>query len=308
MRTAPDYIQFYPTIRCDRSCEFCFNRTMPDVPDMDLKDCRRLFDKVKTIGVHTIDIIGGEPTVHPHIISIISDAISKGFFVNISSNGRDIRLLEEISSIDDKITVGISINDPQTLDRCASLIRRNKLVVKSVFGREMDQGLVKDILALRPKKFYLIYRDAADRKDIEATIPFYQFIEIVQRRYNITDIGTVFCSGFLPDTGNSSELDHVRCPAGTTKLGIMPDGSVYPCNLFFGRKEFLLGNILSDPFDSIWSHSSHVYFRGYSGNPCMQKECELHAQCHGGCPAQSLLVYGDLSASDPRCWQDRPKK
>ena len=32
----------------------------------------------------------------------------------------------------------------------------------------------------------------------------------------------------------------------------MPDGSVYPCNLFFGRKEFFLGNILHDPFEAIW--------------------------------------------------------
>jgi len=301
MRNGPDYIQFYPTIRCDRSCEYCFNRTMPDVPDMNLMACRKMFDKLKAIGVHTIDIIGGEPTVHPDIVSIVGEAVSKGFFVNVSSNGRDIGILEEISSIDDKITVGISINDRETLDRCASLIRKNIFVVKSIFNMEMEQGLVKSILALKPKKFYLIHRDAADRQDVQATIPFYQFIDTVHRRYNVKDIGTVFCSGFLPETGSSSGLDHVRCPAGTTKLGIMPDGSVYPCNLFFGRRKFFLGNILTDPFNSIWRHSSLVHLRSYSGNRCTQKACKLHAQCHGGCPAQSLLICNDLAAPDPRC-------
>ena len=301
MRKAPDYIQFYPTIRCDRSCEFCFNRAMPSAPDMSIKDCRKIFDKLKTVGVKTIDIIGGEPTVHPDITSIVSEAVSRGFFVNISSNGRDIEILEEISTIDEKVTVGISINDQETLDRCASIIRKHKLVVKSIFSREMDEGLVKGILALTPKKFYLIYRDAVDRKDVQATLPFHRFIDVVQQRYSIKSIGTVFCSGFLPDTGHTSELNHVRCPAGTTKLGVMPDGSVYPCNLFFGKREFLLGNILVDQLAFIWNHKSLSFFRSFFGNRCAQKSCTLHAQCHGGCPAQSLLLSNNIAAPDPRC-------
>ena len=301
MRKGPYYIQFYPTIRCDRSCEFCFNRTMPGVPDMSLKDCQKMFDTLKAFGVKTIDIIGGEPTLHPDITSIVREAVSRGFFVNVSSNGREIQILEEIAIIDDKVTVGISINDLETLDRCASLIRKHKLVVKSIFSREMDEGLVKGIIELKPTKFYLIYRDAADRHNVKATIPFYQFVHIVQQRYSVKGVGSVFCSGFLPDTGSSFELDQVRCPAGTTKLGVMPDGSVYPCNLFFGRREFLLGNILVEQFEFIWNHKSLSFFRSFSGNRCAQKSCTLHEQCHGGCPAQSLLVYDNLAAPDPRC-------
>jgi radical SAM protein with 4Fe4S-binding SPASM domain len=304
MRTAPDYIQFYPTMRCDRSCEFCFNRSMPYVPDMSLTDCRAMVDRLNAAGVKMIDVIGGEPTMHPDIIHIITEATSRGFYVNISSNGGNIEILDEISSADDKISVGISVNDRETLNHCASLIRKHKLVAKSVFSLEMDQSLVRDILTLRPKKFYLIYRDAADRQDGHALIPFHQFTEVVQHRFSVPDIGTVFCAGFLPDTTNCPELDHVRCPAGTTKLGIMPDGSAYPCNLFFGKREFLLGNILTDPFEVIWHHSSLTFFRSYSGNRCTQKSCELHARCHGGCPAQSHLLCGDIAAPDPRCSRD----
>jgi len=197
--------------------------------------------------------------------------------------------------------VGISINDRETLDHCASLIRKHTLVVKSIFSNALDLGLVKEILALNPKKFYLIYRDAIDAKDLGTTVAFYRFSAIVQHRFKSPHIGTVFCSGFLPDRGSYPELDHVRCPAGTTKLGVMPDGSVYPCNLFFGQKEFLLGNILEDPFGVIWQNSLLAFFRTYSGNRCKKKSCKLHSQCHGGCPAQSLLLSGDLTTPDPRC-------
>jgi len=259
-----------------------------------------MFSRLRPIGVKTIDIIGGEPTMHPDLVRIIREARSQGFRVNMSSNGDDLGALEEILKAGDRVTIGISINDRRTLDHCSAFIRKRRPVVKSIFSPLMDPGMINDILALEPEKFYLIYRDAGDREDLQAAFPFYQFMEAVQR-YNIKDIGTVFCSGFIPDQGNYPELETVRCPAGTTKLGVMPDGSVYPCNLFFGRKEFLLGNMLTDRFAAIWNHASLAFFRDYSGNRCPKKSCELHARCHGGCPAQALILSGDLAATDPRC-------
>jgi radical SAM protein with 4Fe4S-binding SPASM domain len=111
----------------------------------------------------------------------------------------------------------------------------------------------------------------------------------------------VYCSGFLPDIEHYPELSQTRCPAGTTKLGVMPDGSVYPCNLFFGKKEFFLGNILTDPFESIWSHEVLAFFRSVTENPCLVRHCTVRSECHGGCPAHSLFITGDLAAPDPRC-------
>jgi radical SAM protein with 4Fe4S-binding SPASM domain len=81
----------------------------------------------------------------------------------------------------------------------------------------------------------------------------------------------------------------------------MPDGSVYPCNLFFGFEEFLLGNIFTDPFEEIWGHRQLSFFRTFSGNKCPRKDCELHHRCHGGCPAHSYAHFGKRSAPEPRC-------
>jgi radical SAM protein with 4Fe4S-binding SPASM domain len=301
MKNGPDYIQFYPTVRCNQSCDFCFNRSLPFVPDMSLQDCRALFDRLNVVGVRTIDIMGGEPTLHPHLIDIVYAASQRGLGVNISSNGTDTAVLEELLKSGSAISIGISINDRETFERLASFVQKNEVVVKSVYHPSMDEELIRDVLALRPKKFYLIYRDALDGKDRDAVLPFHRFVTVVEEQFSSPHIGTVFCSGFIPDSVNYPELQQVRCPAGTTKLGVLPDGSVYPCNLFFGKEEFLLGNVLTDPFESIWNNPALAFFRASAENSCPETTCDLHTRCRGGCPAHGFAYTGDLSARDPRC-------
>lgn len=301
MRTGPDYIQFYPTLRCNQSCGFCFNRNMPRVPDMPVEQFRNMMQKIAQIGVKTIDILGGEPTLHHDIVACIREAREHGLSVNISSNGSNTPLLAEIMTAFPEVFVGISVNDRPALERIRAFIHEYKPAVKSVFTPAMDRDLAADLLLLNPGNYYLIYRDALDRSELSSTVPFHEFLSEAEKRFEPGQAGLVFCSGFVPDTSSSPELSSVRCPAGTTKLGVMPDGSVYPCNLWFGKKEFLLGNILSDPFESIWNHPALAWFRSAPRNTCPITACALHSRCHGGCPAHSLACAGTLSAPDPRC-------
>jgi len=301
MRTGPDYIQFYPTLRCNQSCEFCFNKNMPRVPDMPFEHFRNMLRTALHAGVKTIDIMGGEPTLHHDIVACIREARAHGLSVNISSNGTNPRILAEIMTVFPEVSVGISINDRRAFEQLREFMWHYKPLVKSVFTLQMDRELTDALLLLNPKKYYLIYRDALDRREFSSTVPFYEFVAAAEKRFEPNQAAMVFCSGFLPDSENSPELAGVRCPAGTTKLGVLPDGSVYPCNLWFGQKEFLLGNILSDPFESIWNHRALSYFRSSSRSRCPKTTCELHSRCHGGCPAHSFTCAGALSAPDPRC-------
>jgi radical SAM protein with 4Fe4S-binding SPASM domain len=274
---------------------------MPFKPDMPLESYRTMLGRLRSIGVKTIDIIGGEPTLHRDVIAIIREAEQNGFSVNLSSNGTNTETLSRILETTEKTTVGISINDRETLGHLAEFISIHKPVVKTVFNAGMDRQLVEDILAQHPKKFYLLYQDAMGTDDLAGTLPFFRFFAEIREKFDPLVVDTVYCSGFLPDTNNHPELSSVRCPAGTTKLGVMPDGSVYPCNLFFGRPGFRLGNILTDPFHTIWSNRLLDFFRTFSRNACPQASCSLHDTCHGGCPAHSLIHSGSLSAPEPRC-------
>ena len=260
-----------------------------------------MLEKITSLPVNTLDIMGGEPTLHPHIVGFVRKAVQRGLNVNVSSNGTNSAVLEDLYRTGNNVTIGISINDRDSLEHSTEFIQKHKIVVKSIYHPAMDEALIREILTLRPKAFFMIYRDALDPQDLQETLPFHQFVSNVEEQFSHPQVGTVSCSGFIPDSKTYPELVQVRCPAGTTKLGIMPDGSVYPCNLFFGKQEFLLGNILTDPFETLWNHNALAYFRSDPKNNCPKTACEFHTRCHGGCPAHGFAHTGALSGADPRC-------
>lgn len=302
MSNNPDYIQFYPTLRCNKSCDFCFNKGIPSLSDMPLERFHEMLVILKAAGVRTIDIMGGEPTLHPDIEAMIRHAEDAGFLINFSSNGTDLSLLERIIRNGRRTTVGISVNDRQELSSVKDFVERHRPVVKTIFRQGLDLALVDNILSLGPKKFFFLFPDAMHVSVLDRSMSFDRFLADVRQRWGNGSVGLVYCSGFLPDTANHPALTHVRCPAGTTKLGVMPDGSVYPCNLLFGREGLRLGNILSDPFETIRGHPRLGFFRTFTGNTCPRASCKIHLLCHGGCPAHGLAHRNDLSAPDPRCF------
>lgn len=303
MHTAfPQYIQFYPTLKCNFSCSFCFNRGIDLVDDISISDFEALISIVSDIGVKEIDMLGGEPTLHLEFGKIIDIIYRSNLRTTISSNGSIMGILREISRNYNRnqIKVGISINTDSIEEELYEYIVTYRPVLKSVFAKE---ELITERIKKNPGiEYYLIFMDTLSEGDLKNSLSFYEFFQEVNRLKNLyKHVNGVFCSGFIPDIKNYPVLQYVRCPAGTTKLAVMPDGSVYPCYLFFRNKEFRLGNILIDDFNRIWKNPVLDFFRKFEKNSCINTRCELFSLCHGGCPAASFLVFGDMNAPDPRC-------
>ncbi|WP_066634129.1 thioether cross-link-forming SCIFF peptide maturase [Desulfolucanica intricata] len=74
------------------------------------------------------------------------------------------------------------------------------------------------------------------------------------------------------------------CGAGCEYLAVAPDGEIYPCHQFVGRKKYLLGNV----FDGIRNNEVIDQFRQahiYNKPECM--ECWAKFYCSGGCHANA---------------------
>ncbi len=299
------YLQFYPTLRCNFACSFCFNRGLPDLDDVWLADFEALVGKAAELGVAHIDMLGGEPTLHAGLADLVERIAGAGMRTTISSNGTRPDIMAALSQRFDPaaLGIGVSVNEDGVSGALHDYILAHRPMLKSIFPKS---GRVPDVAAPYIEeegiRYFLLFRDVMDRRDMAESIAFYEFdaaIAGLKSRYR--GIDGVFCSGFVPDVESQPRLAAARCPAGTTKLSVLPDGTVYPCYLFFGYPAFALGNILTDDFQQIWQHPLLDHFRFFDQNRCPKTDCRLFSACHGGCPAMSYRFYNDLSGPDPRC-------
>ncbi len=308
MTTGPRFIQFFPTMRCNRRCGFCFNRGISRMRDTSLPALEKMVRDLAGSGIGEIDILGGEPTLYPGLERLAGAAAENAVHVFLSSNGSDPaalgRLMDRFGSA---LTLGISLNDGEIRPSLHEFIRRRRPLLKSVcrrgaalpqhVERYLDSGL----------HFRLLFMDALSSGDLKDCMAFNEYMRALDRlRRDHPQAGGVFCSGFIPH--GDEPVSAMRCPAGSMKLSVLPDGSVYPCYLLFAREEFRLGNIFEDAICSMLEKPALDFFREFRGNNCRRRECAFLPKCRGGCPAVSLLVTGRLDAPDPRCSGDIPNQ
>jgi len=303
---APAYVQFYPTLRCNLACDFCFNRGLPPLPDVELSAFVRILDRLRAAGVDTLDLLGGEPTLHPRLDELVGAIAARRMRGTLSTNGSgDLGLLERLDDRfgRDLLRVGVSVNGRGQSQPLRDYIRRRMPMLKSVCSRDWElPPAVLEHLARPGAEYYLIFRDPLTPLDLGGSISYPEYRERLDAlRERHPRAAGVACDGFVPEDAAAYRRHGARCPAGTTKLSVLPDGSVYPCYLLFSLPEFRLGNLLTDAFDAIWNHARLEFFRAFRGNTCPSSACKYHAACRGGCPAVSLLVAGDLASPDPRC-------
>lgn len=300
-----DYVQFYPTTKCNLSCSFCFNRGLSSGKDIELEDYCTIVSALDDAGVKKMDMLGGEPTLHFGFEEMLEINARNGISTSISSNGRDVGILRQISSKYKKslLKLGVSLYPETMTEELMKFIEEGLPVVKSVCtSKEFISKEGKRLIETGAVHYYLLFMDVLNKDDLDLSLPFPDYLGKLSRiKASYSNVHGVFCSGFIPDSEKFPVLERVRCPAGTTKMSILPDGSVYPCYLFFRHEEFRLGNLLFDDIQQIWNSPILDIFRSFKKNNCVNQKCQLHNECHGGCPAVSLLVHGDVSAPDPRC-------
>lgn len=292
-----EYVQFFPTLRCNKNCEFCFSKELfyNDFPEEKIE---KFLCFLKENKVNSLDILGGEPFLYKSLNTLVQRAIEKEIEVTISTNGT---LIDELKIFlkkfgNKRVKVGISINESPAHD-LLELIKVHKLWIKSVISKKrLPQKNLMEFTKIYEIKYYLIYMDALKKEDLEISMAFHEFMNKIEEYKKLfPQIEPVFCKGFIG--GNLS----YRCPAGTEKITIMPDGSAYPCYLLAKFKEFKIGNIFEDSLLEILSSPKLEIFKTYDGNICNNKICIYYEKCRGGCVAHSIIHHGTHRQSDPRC-------
>ncbi len=320
---SPAFVQLYPTLRCNQYCDFCFNRNIRgsvSTADMPEKDAYALAGILAEAQVHELDMIGGEPMLVPWMKEYAEYITGLGIRMNISTNGSLPDTVDEFAHIcGELLNIGFSVLG---LRKTHDSLTAGDNFLKAVTGirtlvRKGGNPIVKSVLTIRNiheihdfagylanlgvRRYYLLYEDFIGRKNLNNCLSFPAFHGFYEKLRNATrgnmEVGFVAASGFHKHGQDS----HGLCDAGRTKIALLPDGSAFPCNLFFGFPGFRLGNIFTDGLEKIWNSSVLDIFRKAIEKRCPENTCRHYSTCSGGCPAHSYFFYGTVQKPDPRC-------
>jgi radical SAM protein with 4Fe4S-binding SPASM domain len=323
------FIQLYPTLRCNQKCSFCFNQGIQNgstYKDMEEKNAYNLAHMLIKNNIPELDILGGEPTLVPWMIDFSRYVTDSGITLNISSNGSLPKEVKEFAAIQTNIlNIGFSLHGFEKTHNTLTMSENYKVVIAGISAM-ISSGknpIVKSTLTYQNKnelrefiaylgkrgvkRYYLLHEDVLDKNTAACSFSFPEFWGIYSGLRadlkGIIDIGFVAASGFF----KYGKQYHLRCDAGTQKIAVLPDGSAFPCNLFFRFPEFYLGNIFTDGIDKIVDNPILSHFRQQSEKTCASIDCLHHSSCTGGCPAHSYLFYQRINAPDPRCFKREAK-
>lgn len=327
----PQLVGIEITSRCNLACRHCFNRSGEGpVMELPLAVLVDLFDQCQALGLTSLRISGGEPTLHRDFPAVIAAATERGLAVTINTNGcfrpeiRECISLLPIASFLVSLD-GLEANNDRirghgTFAQVTATVQWlrsiGRAVTLGVHLSRVDLADVEGLIALAARldtgiKFAPVrpIGRAADgmAADILTPADFYRAVQTITRlrpAYPAIRITTDF-DILLPTTPAEPVLPELACcPAGRTMLNISYDGYVYPCAfLITPEREFAAGHISQAPLAVLWRESAvFAPFRTIEKDSQCQGCSAYGRSCVGGCVAMSYFAAGRLDAHDPTCF------
>ncbi|MCS7202699.1 MAG: radical SAM protein [Dictyoglomus sp.] len=301
-----DIVEFEVTTQCNFRCIHCYcNAGEKDKEELNFEEIKNLILQVKELKIKELDLVGGEPFMHPKILDIISFAHNIGQKVIINTNGSLITndLAKSLKKISPNLIIGVSLEgpDPETND----FVRGKGNFERAVKGIEIliNYGFPVTILNIINKRnwmkfeelvifarnigvrniyvdrfisvgrgeIFAQYLDMEDKEWIEAIKYVREVIKKYKKEMN-----------FFVEESISGEV----CSAGISHVSILANGYVVPCGHLRFDNKYYLGNIREKSLGEILGFTKlKEIFKEV--NSC--KNCNLNKLCNGGCKAYQIL-------------------
>lgn len=180
-----------------------------------------------------------------------------------------------------------------------ALHREGEYYIRGTFTADnLDFG--EDILHVADMGFYGVSiepvvtngANAIKEEHLETIYTEYERLaeEYVKRRKNGN--GFVFFHFMVDLNAGPCKKKRIRgCGAGTEYIAIAPNGDIYPCHQFVGRKEYLMGSVYKRGLSDTVAERFEVCDI-YHMEDC--KQCWAKYYCSGGCAAANVNMNGDM--------------
>jgi radical SAM protein with 4Fe4S-binding SPASM domain len=296
------------TYRCNNDCTHCYNARPRNYPELDKIHWMKIIDILWDIGIPHVVFTGGEPTLRSDLPDLISHAANKGQIVGLNTNGRR---LSDRGFLEQLVDAGLE-HVQVTLESHSAEIH-NQMVNASSAWKQTIHGLqnaldtplyvMTNTTLLKQNSPYLEqtlnYLAELGVPTVGLNALIYSghgtcshtglaeenLVPLLEAARSYTEVNgqrliwytpTEYCR-FDPE---QLELGVKACTAALYNMCIEPDGGVLPCQSYYQQ----VGNILQQPWESIWNHELCLWLRQRKYIQTKCHDCVLLKECGGGCP------------------------
>jgi SynChlorMet cassette radical SAM/SPASM protein ScmF len=328
-------LYLYITYSCNLYCKHCWIDCNSENKEfVDYQVLENILPDLIRMGLTSVSLTGGEPTLHPSILKILKLFHDQGISQFLTTNGMLLSdsFCKEISEYK-KLRCSISLDGvvPSTHDDIRG--------VKGAF--EKTVGAIKNLLKYNIPFEVIFCVQKRNINEIKDFIDFSKYLGIKRVRINILsynggirikylknnegmiDIEKVLDIKSYIDTINKEKIIHIvtnlpfafykpfEIPSLKTKvcgikqsIGILPNGYFSLCGVGKLKDELLFGHTEQGVIEKIWKENSIINFIRYGIPDRFEgicRFCIFNKLCCGSCIAQNYLENNNLFSSFLLC-------
>jgi len=306
--TAPYRMDLALTYRCSNECHHCYNARPRRYPELNTDQWKEVLSRSWTAGIPHIVFTGGEPTLRADLPELIAFAEKNGQITGLNTNGRKLKDPVFVQSLVDAgldhIQITLESHDPAIHDSMVAFPGAWQETVAGISNALSSRlyvmtntTLLTNNATYLPQTLEFLAKLGVPTVGLNALIysghgtlagtglPESQLPGLLTLARNFTDRSGQRLIWYTPTRychfdPLSMDLGIKGCTAALYAMCVEPDGAVLPCQSYYQP----LGNLLTDPWESIWNHDLAVDLRERKNIDPACRQCELLQVCGGGCP------------------------
>ncbi|RLD02826.1 MAG: radical SAM protein [Chloroflexota bacterium] len=306
--TAPYRMDLAVTYRCNNDCPHCYNARLRSYPELGTADWKKIIDRLWDLNIPHLIFTGGEPTLRDDLPELIRHAENLGQITGLNTNARILSDPEFVQSLVeaglDHIQITVESHDPEIHDEMVNKKGAWKQTIaglqnaldSSLFVMTNTTMLTNNYQSIGKTLDFLIDLGvptiglnaliySGRGKDVGTGLTEEELkplLDLAKRKTSKSGTKLIWYTPTLYCHFNPLEmgLGVKGCTAALYNMCVEPDGGVIPCQSYYHQ----LGNLLRDPWKSIWEHDLSLELRQRRYVPDECQTCSLLEECGAGCP------------------------
>ena len=311
---------------CNFRCSYCY---VPDRSEcrneLSREEIKDIILQAKALGARKIIILGGEPSIYPHLVEMLRFLGREGLEIEMFTNGSGIDSDLAAVLAEEKVRVVLKLNsrDEATQDRLAGkkgafqIINTALATLREAGYPSPDQFLAISTVICRQniKELPAIWqwlREENIEPYFEVITPQANALDNIWLSVDSSELKELFTGlsamdreRFGRDWEPQPPLVGNKCMRHQVSCVITATGDVTPCV----GVTIALDNIRNNKLAHILKHSEVINnlknYRTMIKGVC--RTCEKAEECYG-CRGAAYQMTGDYLASDPTCWRNKEEK